>query len=142
MIHQVDFTCEFLEEIDPILYVSKIYAYRVIADHRDQYSEAFSDEFGPLFAWGILELWQGVGDIWIVFDKRIQTTRHLRQMIRLAKKGMKTVEGLGFVRVQGQAKVNCGTERLAHSMGFETEAVHRNYGLGGKGDFAMYTRFF
>jgi hypothetical protein len=66
----------------------------------------------------------------------------LRELFRLAKEGLQIVDKLGFVRAQGQAKKDCGTERIAHTFGFETESVMKNYGLGGQGDYEMYRRIF
>jgi hypothetical protein len=134
---QVPLTLEFLDHIEPAWGQSREFAKKVVVKGRTEYSEAWEDEDGPLVAWGIIELWEGVGTIWIVLD--VRAPKRLRPILRAAKDGLERAEKI-FGRLQGEFHEQAPTWKFARHLGFEIEGCLKNYGIGAVGDYYMCAR--
>jgi len=138
MIREVPFSADFMGQIDPVWPDGVTFVQQALQFNLTEYSQAFEDDDGPLWAWGVVPLWEGVGSVWLLFDRR--ANRSAFRIIREAKKYAAFLEGSGFKRLQGEFHCDAPTGRLAAMLGFQREGILRNYGMKGEGDFVMVAR--
>ena len=129
----------FLDQLDPVWPDGLRYVRQAIDLKMTELSWAYQDEEGPVWAWGLVPCWNGVGEVWMAFDKR--ASRHIFQIVRHARDKLRRVERVyGYRRLQGQWHVDCPCAKLAKMMGFEQEGILRQAGLHGEGDYIMASR--
>ena len=129
---------DFIDRIDPVWPAGVPFCHQVVDQHRTQYCYAYEDQDGPLWAWGVIQMWEGVGSVWMIFDLRAH--RSVFRIMREARISLKDMETQGFKRLQGEIHVDAPTRRIASILGFDTEGILRQYGIGGEGDFVMVAR--
>lgn len=92
----------------------------------------------PIGCAGVFEVWDGVGQAWMVLSldilcRPVPLVRAVRRLLR------DVMSDGGFIRVQASvADGHQAGHRFARCMGFRAEGLMRSYGPGGKGDFWMY----
>ena len=136
----------FLDNVDPVWEDARSYPQQVLSLTESgvpNYSAAYVDLQGdPLWAWGVFPYWKGVGEVWMLFDKR--ATRYSFQIVRRARVMLEFLEetnygGWGFTRIFGQFDTRLKSNyRLAKLLGFQEEGLLRKYYDGH--DFAVYAR--
>lgn len=94
----------------------------------------------PVCCAGIVPLWPGVGEVWIVASPRVG--EHAVSFVRHAKRGLLLgSRGLGLRRVQAAVRRGYATGyRFAKALGFELEGNMRAYGAQGE-DFVRMAYF-
>lgn len=135
------FTIEFLDALDLVDPRAYPYVRQVVEHEYLRFCGAYTDEAGPLWAWGVVPLWNGVGDLWMVFDRRAE--RYVFRIVREAQMKLIQLQEVHrhFVRLQGQHPADSqGLRKLARLLGFQEEGILRQYGLGGEGDYVMTSR--
>lgn len=91
----------------------------------------------PLLSTGIIELWPGVGETWLVTSSKI--TDYPISVARTVRNGMRwMIEKKGYWRVQANVQVGWPVaERFAYWMGMKSEGLMPKFGL----DQADHWRF-
>lgn len=136
---ETELTKRFIEAIDPVWPQGIPYVAQAIECGFTEHTQAWMDAaHDPLWAWGVVPMWEGVGAVWLLFDRR--ANRYVFRIVREARKYMAQVEASGYRRLQGEFACEAPTRRLADFFGFQTEGILRNYGLNGEGDYVMVSR--
>jgi hypothetical protein len=137
-VEQVAFNEDFILQIHPIWGgdASRNYLLKVL-NHEAAVTLAYADSKGPLWAWGAVEMWAGVGDVWCCFD--VRAGKYAREILHFAGKDIKIGAAM-FKRLQGQIPIQAPTLKLSNRFGFEIEGLMKNYGMGAKGDYIMVAR--
>lgn len=140
MIRAEPLTLAALDLIDPIYEGGDLVARTLHARGANpEFAEVISDENGPFMAWGVQEMWPGVGEIWIYLGTRAKT--RLVSVFKLAITKLEWLEHeKGFRRLEARFNKEIPTHSLAAHLGFEVEGMMANYGLGGEGDFILMAR--
>ena len=144
-VRSVPFTLAFLESLDLVEPRAIEYVTQVVRlmeapseEGRPYHAYGFRDDHGPLWGWGVLPFWEGVGELWMVFDRRAGS--FIFQIVREARARLERLER-DFVRLQGSFPIDTpGLRRMGRLLGFEEEGILRNYGLRGEGDYIMCSR--
>jgi len=137
MIEQTTFGTQFLERLDPVFPGGLAYVQDVVKTQMTAYCRAYRDEIGPVWAWGVVPMWKGVGSVWMIFDRR--APKHAFRIVREARIYLEELDTT-FKRLQGEIHEDAPTFRLASLFRFEQEGVLRNYGMDGVGDYVMTAR--
>lgn len=138
------FTRAFVDALDPawpqgLLYVHQVLELVEKVPLALPDIEAWSDESGPAWAWGVLPEHPRVGQAWMVVDRRV--AQHPFAFVRHARWFINQVMGPGrYKRLGATFAAGAPTKHLAELLGFEFEGTLRQYGPGGEGDFHMYSR--
>lgn len=127
-----------LAHINPIVPGSEEVAKQSVAITDPLYHETVLFDDTPIAIWGVNPMWEGVCDLWIVFDT--EAPRHLLSLFKLAKTRLSWLEERGFRRIEAKFFVGAPTLPLAEKLGFEVEGFLKNYGLHGEGDYVMIAR--
>jgi len=143
MLVEVPFGHEFLDRMDPVFPEGMRYV-RQVADIElsapgSCFVAAFEDDT-PMLVIGLLQLWNGVGEVFIVIDKKLVRSGNFFQAMRLGRTMLETFEDAGYRRLQGQWRVDCPCGKLARMMGFQREGILRNAGYNGVGDYVIAAR--
>ena len=129
----------FLDQLDPVWPEGLRYVRQAVDLKMTELSWAYQDEEGPVFAFGLVPSWDGVGEVWVAFDRR--APRHIFRIMRQADDKLRHLERVhGFKRIQGQWHIDCPCAKLAKKLGFEQEGILRQAGLHGEGDYIMASR--
>lgn len=93
----------------------------------------------PIVCGGIIELWSGVADIWLIVSKH--NTKHKFFIMRNIKKILKqTIEQRKYVRVQATVREDFDVGiKFAQWFGMKSEGLMEKYGLDGK-NYYRYVR--
>lgn len=138
MIRRTPLGHHFIDRIDPVWPEGVQYVRDVVNRGYHEIAEAWRDDEGPLWAWGVVPLWDGVGSVWLLFDRR--ASRRAFRIVREGRRYLGELDRMGFRRLQGEVHPDAPTRKLAKSLGFSEESVLRNYGIGGEGDYTMLAR--
>lgn len=144
MIYETRFDEGFLEAVDPVWEDARSYPAHVLR-LRDagarSYSAAYYEKSSaqPVWAWGVFPYWEGVGEVWMLFDKRSED--HAFEIVREARATLARLERApwNFVRIFGQFDTRVRANyKLARLLGFREEGLMRKF--DGKHDFSLYAR--
>ena len=94
------------------------------------------DEKGVIMCGGIRNLWNGVGESWMLFSK----TRNGPSVLKYARNWLdSTIAEYGYHRVQAVISIGSRWSRTARFFGFQFEASLKSFGPG-REDMALYSR--
>ena len=147
MIYETKFDQHFLDEVNPVWEDARSYPQQVIKltlAGAINYSAAYWEEYPPfpahpVWAWGVFPYWEGVGEIWMLFDKRAEN--HTFKIVREARRAIALLEGplWSFHRIFGQFDTRVTANyKLARLLGFREEGRMRKF--DGEHEFSLYAR--
>lgn len=93
----------------------------------------------PLFIVNVIELWQGVGEIYLVVDENITKT-FAKCRLSVVKLIKNYLNSLGYARLQCSVKEDFKEgHKFVKFLGFEYEGTMRNYGPS-HSNYLLYSR--